>query len=197
MEGKNYGLQSMAPILSVPYAVYAGIADSLRGGRLLPKDAKKGEILYWDGQTWQKLSPGKPGEWLGVSPAGNLQWQLPVPPPGIKDMEILKDNSKNSNPKTIDTLKLGKGSPGIGLGNDLKAKSSFFSENNRIQQLEADIMCQIISYVSNGLITINKSNNTNRLEKKLMVNLPELTNTVNELISICTVFGNNILCFST
>lgn len=195
--GKNYGLQSMAPILSVPYAVYAGIADSLRGGRLLPKDAKKGEILYWDGQTWQKLSPGKPGEWLGVSPAGNLQWQLPVPPPGIKDMEILKDNSKNSNPKTIDTLKLGKGSPGIGLGNDLKAKSSFFSENNRIQQLEADIMCQIISYVSNGLITINKSNNTNRLEKKLMVNLPELTNTVNELISICTVFGNNILCFST
>jgi hypothetical protein len=179
--GKNYGLQSMAPILSVPYAVYAGIADSLRGGRLLPKDAKRGEILFWDGQTWQKLSPGKPGEWLGVSPAGNLQWQLPAPSPGIKDMEILKDNSKNTNPKTIDTLKLGKGSPGIGLENDLKAKNSFFSINKKIKQFEADKRYQIRSYVSDGLITINKSNNTDRLEKELMANLPELTNTDNEL----------------
>ena len=67
------------------------------------------------------------------------------------------------------------------LENDLKAKNSFFSINKKIKQFEADKRYQIRSYVSDGLITINKSNNTDRLEKELMANLPELTNTVNEL----------------
>ena len=43
--GKNYGLQSMAPILSVPYAVNSGIADG----------KQKGELLSWDGKEWIPL----------------------------------------------------------------------------------------------------------------------------------------------
>lgn len=61
----EFNLESSSPILSVPYAVNSGIADSLRGGiadslrnfkyKPIADGKQKGELLSWDGKQWIPL----------------------------------------------------------------------------------------------------------------------------------------------
>jgi len=72
----EYNLESSSPILSVPYAVNSGIADSLRNFKFKPiADGKqKGELLSWDGEQWLPLKSGKPGEVLSIGEDGTTSW---------------------------------------------------------------------------------------------------------------------------
>jgi uncharacterized protein (TIGR02145 family) len=72
----EYNLESSSPILSVPYAVNSGIADSLRNFKFKPiADGKqKGELLSWDGKQWMSLKSGKPGEVLTIGEDGTTSW---------------------------------------------------------------------------------------------------------------------------
>ena len=53
----EFNLESSSPILSVPYAVNSGIADSLRNFKFKPiADVnQKGELLSWDRKQWIPL----------------------------------------------------------------------------------------------------------------------------------------------
>jgi hypothetical protein len=46
----EFNLESSSPILSVPYAVNSGIADSLRNFKPIADGKQKGELLSWDGK---------------------------------------------------------------------------------------------------------------------------------------------------
>ena len=80
----EFNLESSSPILSVPYAVNSGIADSLRGGiadslrnfkyKPIADGKQKGELLSWDGKQWLPLKSGKPGEVLTIGEDGTTSW---------------------------------------------------------------------------------------------------------------------------
>ncbi len=80
----EFNLESSSPILSVPYAVNSGIADSLRGGiadslrnfkfKPIADGKQKGELLSWDGKQWLPLKSGKPGEVLSIGEDGTTSW---------------------------------------------------------------------------------------------------------------------------
>lgn len=80
----EFNLESSSPILSVPYAVNSGIADSLRGGiadslrnfkyKPIADGKQKGELLSWDGKQWLPLKNGKPGEVLSIGEDGTTSW---------------------------------------------------------------------------------------------------------------------------
>jgi len=108
----EYDLESSSPILSVPYAVNSGIADSLRGGiadslrnfKLIADGKQKGELLSWDGKQWIALKSGKPGEVLSIGEDGITSWSsLKI----VRDT-ICPDSLTDIDGNRYGTVKIGK-----------------------------------------------------------------------------------------
>jgi hypothetical protein len=72
--GSNYEIMGFSELLSVPYALYAANAA---GSSSLPADAQTGDIVYYDGTTWQRLPAGAAGTLLTMGADGKPFWKLP------------------------------------------------------------------------------------------------------------------------
>jgi hypothetical protein len=71
LNGQEMGTSEL---LSVPYALYAANAA---GGSGLPADATTGDLLYYDGTVWQRLTAGAAGTVLTMGADGLPFWQAP------------------------------------------------------------------------------------------------------------------------
>jgi len=60
--GNNYTDMGTMQLMSVPYALYSNVANTANNG--LPTGTSNGDILYWNGTSWQKLTAGAYGQSL-------------------------------------------------------------------------------------------------------------------------------------
>jgi uncharacterized protein (TIGR02145 family) len=56
--GTNYSISSVSQLLSVPYALHAKTAESF------PPGTQSGEMNYWNGSAWVRVTPGLTGQSL-------------------------------------------------------------------------------------------------------------------------------------
>jgi uncharacterized protein (TIGR02145 family) len=56
--GTNYSISSVSQLLSVPYALHAKTAESF------PPGTQAGEMNYWNGSAWVRVTPGLTGQSL-------------------------------------------------------------------------------------------------------------------------------------
>jgi len=88
--GSNYAEMGTSELLSVPYALYAANAA---GGSGLPTDAEKGDLLYHDGTTWQRLPAGAAGTVLTMGADGLPAWKA-LPSPLDSLLEVTMTNGE-------------------------------------------------------------------------------------------------------
>jgi uncharacterized protein (TIGR02145 family) len=62
--GNNYTDMGTTQLMSVPYALYSNVANTANNG--LPTGTSNGDILYWNGTAWQKLTAGTYGQSLTI-----------------------------------------------------------------------------------------------------------------------------------
>lgn len=78
----NYTITGTQQLLSVPYALYANTADTLRGGinetdPSVPTGIQSGEMQYWNGTEWITISAGNEGQVLTFL-GGTPTWKTPA-----------------------------------------------------------------------------------------------------------------------
>ena len=65
--GNNYTDMGTMQLMSVPYALYSNVANTATtAANGLPTGTSNGDILYWNGTSWQKLTAGTYGQSLTI-----------------------------------------------------------------------------------------------------------------------------------
>jgi hypothetical protein len=68
--GSNYTDMGTTQLMSVPYALYSNVANTANTATTaangLPTGTSNGDILYWNGTSWQKLTAGTYGQSLTI-----------------------------------------------------------------------------------------------------------------------------------
>jgi uncharacterized protein (TIGR02145 family) len=71
--GNNYTDMGTTQLMSVPYALYSNVANTANTANTattaangLPTGTSNGDILYWNGTSWQKLTAGTYGQSLTI-----------------------------------------------------------------------------------------------------------------------------------
>lgn len=75
--GAAYEEMGTSELLSVPYALYAANAA---GGSGLPASPQTGDIVFYDGTSWQLLAAGAAGTVLTMGADGLPAWEVPPYP---------------------------------------------------------------------------------------------------------------------
>ncbi len=68
--GTNYQLIGTSQFLSVPYSFHSKSSDNG-----VPSGTNTGDLLYWNGSTWQTVSVGTPGQFLVLNASNIPTWR--------------------------------------------------------------------------------------------------------------------------
>lgn len=91
--GSSYTITGVTEFVSVPYAINASLADSIK---ILSKGKNIGDMNYWNGSTWVPLNKGTQGQTLTFC-EGKPTWAIGGICPGIisnLDCASVKNNGK-------------------------------------------------------------------------------------------------------
>ena len=72
--GNTYTISTTSQLMSVPYAMYAMKADTTLKTNISDV-GNEGDMLYFSGSKWNKLSKGNQGDFLRVNEVGLPTWQ--------------------------------------------------------------------------------------------------------------------------
>ena len=141
--GNGFVAMGATQLLSVPYALYAK-----NSGNTMAAGTEKGQIMYWNGTSWDKLATGKDGKVLRWT-NGNPTWENSVPNINLVDYAF-KFDENNQLKLYLKTKILDDG------GENITEQGIYYSNTNPVPtENDSKTMYDESNYFSFGPLTDN------------------------------------------